>query len=151
MSPGEVFWRIRQALGDRVAKLMPAGSCPHAVARGIRVSAWRSPSLDNADQYLRAADQILGGRSNIFEQWRDVGFPEVDWNRDPMHDVGSPIGCGGAIDRGDATREGSARNIWELNRHFQLVTLAQAWALSGQSRYRDGAKALLSSWLRSCP
>jgi hypothetical protein len=101
--------------------------------------------LDNTDQYLRAADQILGGRANIFEQWRDVGFPEVDWNRDPMNDVESPISCGGLIDCGDATTGGSARNTWELNRHFQLVTLAQAWTLSGQSRYRQGARALLSS------
>ena len=124
---------------------------PADVAREIGVFPWRIPGLDNTDQYLRAADQILGGRANIFEQWRDVGFPEVDWNRDPMNDVGSPISCGGLIDSGDATRGGSARNTWELNRHFQLVTLAQAWTLSGQSRYRQGAKALLSSWLRSCP
>ena len=130
---------------------MPAGSCPRAVARGIRVSPWRIPGLDNTDQYLRAADQILSGRANIFEQWRNVVFPEVDWNRDPMTDVQSPISCGRLIDCGNATRGGSARNTWELNRHFQLVTLAQAWTLSGQSRYREGAKALLSSWLRSCP
>ena len=151
MSPGEVCWRIRQAVSDRAAKLMPAGGRPRAVARGKPASAWRIPGLANTDQYLRAADQILDGRANIFEQWRDVGFPECDWNRDPMTDVRSPISHGRLIDWGEAARGGSARITWELNRHFQLVTLAQAWTLSGQSRYRQGAKALLSSWVSSCP
>jgi len=34
---------------------------------------------------------------------------------------------------------------------FQLVTLAQAWSLTADRRYREGALSILDSWLRAAP
>ena len=36
-------------------------------------------------------------------------------------------------------------------RHAELVTLAQAWHLTGDSRYSAGCRTLLDSWFEQCP
>ncbi|MCA1971263.1 MAG: heparinase II/III family protein, partial [Caenispirillum sp.] len=41
--------------------------------------------------------------------------------------------------------------LWEPNRHAELVTLAQAWQLSGERRFADGCRRLLESWFEQCP
>jgi hypothetical protein len=41
--------------------------------------------------------------------------------------------------------------LWELNRHLHLVTLAQAWAITGDARWRDSVCAQWQSWLEQCP
>ena len=41
--------------------------------------------------------------------------------------------------------------VWELNRHPQLVTLAQAWRLTRDARYAEACRALLDSWITQCP
>src|SRR6185436_17396116 len=46
---------------------------------------------------------------------------------------------------------GDIKYLWELNRHLQLVTLAQAYALSRERRYFDVLRVQLESWLDACP
>ena len=41
--------------------------------------------------------------------------------------------------------------LWELNRHLHLVRLAQAWALTGDQRWRAALHQQLHSWLDQCP
>jgi len=41
--------------------------------------------------------------------------------------------------------------LWELNRHLELVTLAQTWYLTADSRYIKGFVRLLDSWFEQCP
>ncbi len=130
---------------------MPPGAAPAADAAASRLPPWRAPSAACDSRYIIAADDVLEGRIDLFGSRVQVGFPEVDWHRDPVSGVRAPLIFGGAIDYRDPALVGSARNVWEINRHHQLVALAQAWAVTGEMRYRQGAQALLDSWLKACP
>src|SRR6185312_13212505 len=46
---------------------------------------------------------------------------------------------------------GDIKYLWEPNRHLQLVTLAQAYALTGEARHAEALAAQLESWLAACP
>jgi hypothetical protein len=46
---------------------------------------------------------------------------------------------------------GNIKCLWETNRHLELVTLAQAWRLTGESRFALGCRALVDSWIGDCP
>ncbi|MGQ9862694.1 MAG: alginate lyase family protein, partial [Thiobacillaceae bacterium] len=37
------------------------------------------------------------------------------------------------------------------SRHAELVTLAQAWHLTGEAKYAEGCRMLLDSWFEQCP
>ncbi|MGH8747056.1 MAG: alginate lyase family protein, partial [Burkholderiales bacterium] len=79
-----------------------------------------------------------------------LGFPPR-WNRDPKTGIEAPLDFGKAIDYRDPRVVGDIKYLWEPNRHLELVTLAQAWRLTGNARYAQGARRLLESWLEQCP
>src|SRR6185437_14323080 len=58
---------------------------------------------------------------------------------------------GFGIDYRDSARVGDIKYLWEINRHLELVTLAQAWHLTAQARYAAGARIMIDSWLEACP
>ncbi len=153
MAPAEIAWRARQALASLPER---AGIGPaHAAHAGAdRLSAsWVAPMPTHFDAAptFAAADRILAGRWDVLSL-RDcaLGFPPR-WNRDPKTGVEAPRSFGKAIDYRDPRLVGDIKHLWELNRHLELVTLAQAWHLSGDARYAQGARDLLSSWLAQCP
>ena len=51
----------------------------------------------------------------------------------------------------DADRVGDHKVTWELNRHQWLITLGQAWVLTGDASYAATADRLLNEWLRANP
>jgi hypothetical protein len=79
-----------------------------------------------------------------------LGFPP-HWNRDPRTGTTAPMAPGPSIDYRDAGLVGDIKYLWEPSRHLELTTLAQAWRCTGERKYRDGARALLLSWLDQCP
>lgn len=58
---------------------------------------------------------------------------------------------GKSIDYRNEHRVGDVKYLWELNRHLELPTLAQAWHLTRESRYAEGCRRLLDSWFAECP
>src|SRR5204863_7281145 len=46
---------------------------------------------------------------------------------------------------------GDIKYLWEPNRHLHLVTLAQAYALSGEAKYCRVIREHLESWFVACP
>lgn len=151
MSPGEIAWRVTQSLGSRLEKSRAVAVAPAPDTQAIRMLPWSAPQSAPRAHYVEAAEAILAGRVDLFGEPAQVGFPEAQWNRDPACGKDAPMDFGMSIDYRDAALVGSARNIWEVNRHFQFVTLAQAWAVSGDARYRQAALDLIASWLRACP
>ncbi|HZF14558.1 MAG TPA: alginate lyase family protein [Steroidobacteraceae bacterium] len=153
MSAAEIAHRIGRALLLRM-ELRGALGSDHGgtpdlstdVAPWIRVSAAIEPS-----RYRAAADRIAAGRFDLFAL-RDIelGSPP-DWNRDPKTGTSAPMGFGLLIDYRDAERVGDVKYLWELNRHLHVVTLAQAYAMSGDARYARVLREHLSSWFDSCP
>ena len=127
MSVAEVVHRAGRALVR--PRLVP--QAPHA--DGVTFAHPGAPELDPAERaaLLREAASIDRGRVPLFASHTvDVATPP-DWNA--------------ALDPADI------KYTWELNRHLHLVRLAQAWALTGEDRWRASVAAQLRSWLDQCP
>lgn len=153
MSGREVGYRVQQrvrATFEQVGLLTPP---PPAPIEERRRSGW-APSFDDEFDpapYRRAADEVLAGRFNVFAmQPADLGFPP-EWNRDPKTGVRAPLTFGKSLDYRNASLVGDIKYLWEPSRHAELVTLAQAWRLTGDERYAHGGRILLESWFDQCP
>jgi hypothetical protein len=153
MSPAEVGWRARNgaaALFERLGLGLARDAGPGSAASG---APWVAPLPRQFDAapYLEAAERLLAGRWNVLSLEDCVlGFPPR-WNRDPKTGRQAPLAFGKSIDYRDARTVGDIKHLWEINRHLELVTLAQAFHLSREPRYAEGALALLDSWLEQCP
>ena len=101
--------------------------------------------------YSNAADRVLAGRYNVFAL-RDVelGFPPP-WNRDPKMGVEVQLLFGKMLNYRDEKLLGDSKYLWELNRHAELVILAQAYYLTGEAKYIEGCQVMLVSWFEQCP
>ena len=134
-----------QRAGLGLVKPVPAG-----VARGRPwVGTW--PGSLAIVTYREAADSILGGEFKLFgnRPWA-LGFPP-DWNRDPSTGKRAPLAFGKTLDYRDASLVGNIKYLWEPNRHLELVTLAQAWRLTGEARFARSCRTLVDSWIAQCP
>jgi hypothetical protein len=153
MGPAEVCWRVKQALGTALGSLRPFG--PGAVpAPDIRRASrpWlQLPRGERSAACLGEAERIAAGRFDIFALHDvELGSPPR-WNRDPRTGTEAPLTYGKGLDYRDARVVGDIKYLWEPNRHLHLVTLAQAYDLSGDARYFDTLRAHLESWFESCP
>ncbi|RFP09621.1 MULTISPECIES: alginate lyase family protein [unclassified Duganella] len=153
MGAPELVWRVQQLL-QKKASTLGVGLARRVAAPSARFgAAFLPPDGGGADapSLLAAADAILAGRWNVFAlRGVELGFPPA-WNRDPKTGTVAPMALGKTIDYRSEAVVGDIKYLWEPSRHLELVTLAQAWRLSGQQRYADGARALLQSWLDQCP
>jgi hypothetical protein len=123
------------------------------VADERRGQAWviPLPRAISSSRYCAAADRILEGHFKLFGYYDlKSEFPPT-WNRDPRTGTLAPADFGKTLDYRDSRVVGDIKYLWELNRHLELVTLAQAWHLSGELRFAVGCRALLKSWLDQCP
>ena len=153
MGAAEITWRVGQVartfaeaagLGraDRVIEPSGApGTGPLAVSEGVIGSA----------PYVFAAEKILAGKLDIFAlREESIGFPPR-WNRDARTGTTVPMWFGKLLDYRDDSVVGDIKYLWEPNRHLHLVTLAQAFRLSGDPRFAQGCKTLIDSWIEQCP
>lgn len=109
-----------------------------------------SPAIEPS-RYLAAADRIVAGQFDVFALRNlELGSPP-DWNRDPKTGTRAPTSFGLLIDYRDEARVGDVKYLWELNRHLHVVTLAQAYIMSGDPRYTLVLREHLLSWFDSCP
>jgi Heparinase II/III-like protein/Heparinase II/III N-terminus len=155
MGGAEIAWRMRQALnsfaqrsGFGLARRVPP-------ARGRCGPPWVSPlpAIEPPDalQTLASAVRLMRGKWSIFAM-RNVtlGFPP-SWNRDPRTGTVAPTSFGDSIEYRDASRVGDIKYQWELNRHQELVTLAQAYQVTRDDRFAQALRVLLESWFEQCP
>jgi hypothetical protein len=157
MTPAEIAYRIRQAAIKALEKRLRTGHVP-----GIVTAAPRTPGMPGAPALLPAeaealladADRICAGQLTLFAGKRfDVGaLPE--WNRDPATGIAAPTMFAGDIDVTRRELVGDIKHLWELNRHLQLVRLAQAALIAQvdqQPGYLRTLAAQLRGWLDQCP
>ena len=152
MEPAEIPHRIARALTARVEHLVAWESAAPQPNLAAPEAPWIciTPAVDSA-AYLAAADRIVAGKLDIFGL-RDVPLDSPPrWNRDPRTGVEAPLSFGKLLDYRDPGLVGDIRYLWELNRHFHLVTLAQAFALSGDTTYAAALQRHLDSWFEACP
>jgi hypothetical protein len=154
MTPAEVAYRVLRAVQARAESSRFASQravpAPELAARG-------APWLDGCAQIrgreaiLAAAAPIAQGRLDVLAlRGIDFGSPPR-WNRDPKTGIEAPLVYGKLLDYRDQDLVGDIKYLWEPNRHLHLVTLAQAWALSGRRIYLDALEEHLDSWFIACP
>jgi hypothetical protein len=100
--------------------------------------------------YVATAEQILRGEFRLFGEVHSLGFPPR-WNRDAKSGREGPLVFGKTLDYRDEELIGDIKYLWEPNRHLEVVTLAQAWRLTGEARFAEGVRTLVASWLTQCP
>jgi hypothetical protein len=119
------------SLADRGATLEALGSVDHGFADALRAR----------------ADRILAGRADLLG-YRDLALDEpIDWWRDPVSGIRAPDRHWSQIAFLDPEVVGDHKAVWELSRHRALLTVAQAWWCTEDSRYADAVNRLLTSWM----
>jgi hypothetical protein len=147
MSSREIAFRVGRAVRAR-AERWGLGLARAPAPSGPSGNAWLAtlPRAFDKSRYTAAADEILRGSYHVFAMERvPLGFPPA-WNKDPKTGITAPLTFGKSLDYRNPRNVGDIKYLWEINRHLELVTLAQAWHLSGDARYLDGCRTLLDSW-----
>ncbi|HLX81841.1 MAG TPA: alginate lyase family protein [Burkholderiales bacterium] len=153
MTPAEVLHRAARLAAAQAERAgwLGAGAEP-APDRLAPLRPWvhAAPGVDPAP-YFAAADRIVAGELEVFSaRISNPGAPP-QWNRDPKTGTEAPPRFGKLLDYRDPRLVGDIKYLWELNRHLHLVTLAQAYALSGEPRYLATIQLHLESWFDACP
>lgn len=155
MAPAEIGWRIGQAARTQAERLgfLRAGE-PLVVAERAAPRCWFAldpPSIDR-QAVIDEAQALIDGRWRVFALHdARLGFPP-DWHRDPKSGRRAPQRAfGKAINYRDERQVGDIKYLWEINRHLELVTLAQAWRLSGEPRWLDAIALFVDDWLERSP
>ncbi len=152
MGAAEIAYRLRQAAqaqwerrGLRLARPpAPEGDCGRPWLAEL-------PRDFDVTVYRAAAERVLAGHFEIFAlKDAALGFPP-QWNRDPKTGTAAPLAFGKTLNYRDERVVGDIKYLWEPNRHAELVTLAQAWHLTGEARFAEGCRRLLDSWFGQCP
>ena len=153
MSVAEVIYRFEQMLETRLEKHQLSGAykaqTPSALAPDV---IWLSVdgNLETA-RYILESERICSGELRLFSSaYVSVGATPR-WNRCPITGVEGPRSFAPALSLTDRATVGDIKYVWELNRHLQLVTLGQAYALTGEKKWLNSAAQLLSSWFDQCP
>lgn len=158
-SPQEIYFRLRQELGNLAMFLFPPGAAGARHARsGLQlgllpdaaVAAAALRETTYAAEVERIAGQILRHRFPILGVTVDTG-PVIDWRRDYLHRVSTGTPYFRRSPYLDFSRAGDHKAIWELNRHQHLTLLAQAFLLTGRREYLDEAFRQIESWLEANP
>lgn len=153
MTPAEIGHRVFRSARARAERWgrardgrVPAADLSQLPARWIQVA----PQVERS-RYVAAADRIASGRLDVFALKNiDLGSPPR-WNRDPKTGVEAPLAFGKLLDYRDPNLVGDIKYLWEPNRHRHLVTLAQAYALTGARKYFAVIQSHLESWFAACP
>jgi hypothetical protein len=153
MSFSELVWRLKQFVQSGLERNGFGLANNVAKPQGLSGPAWLPdlPTGFDSAPYRSAADRILSGRFDIFAMLNaKLNFPP-HWNQDPKTGQQAPLDFGLTLNYRNKQIVGNIKYLWEINRHLELVTLAQAWHLSGEAKYIEGARTLLNSWLDQCP
>jgi hypothetical protein len=103
------------------------------------------------DRVRRAADEARAGRFDLLG-YRSLSFGDpLDWHLDPVSGRRAPVVSWQRIRPLDVDDVGDSKVIWELGRHQWLVTLAQAYSLTGDERYAESIVSFLRDFHRSNP
>jgi len=143
MSPAEIATRTQQAFNRRWGR-PPVWRLIASPATPAFPDLPPLNSLDDAEKICAHRFDLLGYRD------LDFGTP-IGWHFDPVHGKRSPRKPWYQISFLDFEQIGDHKIIWELNRHQQFVTLAQAWQSSKDARFRAEIVTQWTHWQRENP
>jgi hypothetical protein len=152
MGHREVGYRMNQYLRSQVQRA-GIGLATAVTPVGATGNSWLSvlPSAFDPKPYRDEAERILSGHFLLFGTHdAALGFPP-DWNADPKTRKQAPLKFGKTLNYRDDQIVGDIKYLWEINRHLEIVVLAQAWRLTSDLRYAHGCRSLVESWIEQCP
>src|SRR5258706_3200134 len=158
MSLPEIRHRIARECNLRIERVRIEGKVRRRMAAvpeadlATEVPPWiAAPTSIDAAPYVTAAERYAAGYFDLFAlRGVNLGM-RPHWNRDPKTGIEAPLVFGMLFDYRDPAQAGDIKYLWEPNRHQHLVTLAQAYALTGNRRPFDALCRHLTSWLVACP
>jgi len=103
------------------------------------------------DGIVETANAACRGRFDLLGYSRLSFGDPVDWHLDPISGRRAPFSHWSRLNVLDADEVGDHKVVWELNRHQWLVTLGQAYRLTGDERYGDAFARYVHQWLRANP
>ncbi|PWU25421.1 MAG: hypothetical protein C5B48_01375, partial [Candidatus Rokuibacteriota bacterium] len=117
-----------------------------------RATAMLNDAMPGArEQVLADAESICRGHFDLLG-YHALSFGDpIDWHLDPVSGCRAPLVHWSRLDPLDRKSVGDAKVIWELNRHQWLVTLGQAYRLTGAERYAETFAASIRYWRRANP
>lgn len=108
---------------------------------------YQSFFFSRSGELCRSADTICAGAVRLFGQAASLLRDDVNWHSDwGMIEVPAA----GRIELPQAGGP-DAKRVWEINRHQFLVTLGQAYLLTGREVYAEHAVQLIESWISRNP
>ena len=127
-------------------------SCPGSAAlQGETGNFQRRFFPGELDGLLALAEQIITKHTWPIMGLGDKSFGDpIDWLRDPVSDANWPLDYHADmnLNRGDGS---DVRVLWELNRLPHLITLARAYAVTGDERFTTEYLQQLASWRSQNP
>lgn len=160
-SPDALFRRLDHAARERHGSLATwldafrarggAGFFAGADDPAATAVSCRALDPEGCQRLVAQADGILAGRFDLLGLRAVPCGSPPDWHRDPVLGVRAPLRHWSRIPYLDPAVAGDHKRVWELNRHQWLVTLAQAWLLTGEARYVDGIGRAVRSWMDGNP
>lgn len=164
MAPGEGLHRLRSGLRVILQSLGlgDARRVPRPLADACDGRAWiqvpapvPGDAAASADTWQTGQEAILLEAERLLHEGPVVfGLPtpaQPRWNHDPSTGRGVGLRFGLFIDFRSLPGEVDVKFLWEVNRHVWWLPLAQAWALTADTRYLSRLRSLLASWLDDCP
>jgi len=103
-----------------------------------------------ANECERLAEEVLARRFPLLGLEIAAG-PTVRWRRDYSGGIETQPLYFRRVPYLDPARVGDHKVVWELNRHQQLVLLAQAWRLTGRREFLDDLCKQMESWFEENP
>lgn len=101
-------------------------------------------TIDEANEILQHRFRLLG--------YRDLDYgQDIDWHLDAVHGKRAPFKPWYQIQFLNFDEVGDHKVTWELNRHQHLVTLAKAWAFTGDGQYTQEIVRQFYSWQKANP
>lgn len=131
-------------------------NCCRATIPGLADPARAAASVvghwpEDAEALVERATEIVQGRFSLLGyEGLQFGVPP-DWRLDPVSGRRAPVGHWSTIPYLDATVVGDHKVIWELNRQQYLVTLAQAWLITGNEKFPAAIATHLEGWMDANP
>ncbi len=165
MSWREIVWRLESLVAERIEGLKVAchwtpkpqlrpeelpGQLPDVGFHVIRASQseylplWR-------ERLLSQANDLLAHRFSYFNLDKVYLGDPIDWHRDHNAGIASCQQAVRAVDYRRFEQNGDCKQVWEPNRHHQLVVLARAYYITREPRYAEEVITQLQSWLDANP
>lgn len=97
------------------------------------------------------ATALLAGHWRVFDHALDIGDRAPQWRTHPVSGRQTAVEHFSAIHYAGAHLGGDVKYIWELNRHAELLRMAQAYFLTDDERFAARTLALVEDWIDDNP